>query len=126
MQGLARTVTKDCVFADQQLHENDRAWLSWASANHAEDVFDAPEEIRLERTPNRHLAFGVGIHRCLGANLAKVTWQVVVSTILQRLGDYRVDPERCRRFDTIGVINGWIGTPATFTPGAEVGATLPH
>jgi cytochrome P450 len=81
--------------------------------------------VQLDRYPNRHLAFGIGLHRCIGANLAKVSWQVMVTSILTRLPDYRVDWDACRRFPTIGVINGWIGTPATFTPGPRVGAKLP-
>jgi len=125
VQGLARTVTRDCTFFGQELKENDRVWLSWAAANHAESVFDDPESIQLDRAPNRHLAFGVGIHRCLGANLAKVTWQTVITSVLTRLGDFRIDRAACSRFTTIGVINGWIGTPATFTPGEQTGAQLP-
>ena len=125
VQGLARTVTRDCTFFGQELKENDRVWLSWAAANHAESVFDDPESIRLDRAPNRHVAFGVGIHRCLGANLAKVTWQTVITSVLTRLGDFRIDRAACSRFTTIGVINGWIGTPATFTPGEQTGAQLP-
>ena len=125
VQGLARTVTKDCTWAGQELHRYDRAWLSWASANHDEKAFPEPETVQLDRYPNRHLAFGIGLHRCIGANLAKVSWQVMVTSILTRLPDYRVDWDACSRFPTIGVINGWIGTPATFTPGPRVGAKLP-
>jgi cytochrome P450 len=125
VQGLARTITASCTWAGQDLRENDRAWLSWASANHDDSVFPDSESIRLERTPNRHMAFGVGVHRCLGANLAKVTWQTVITSVLTRLPDYAVDRAACRRFTTIGVINGWIATPATFLPGPTVDARLP-
>lgn len=125
VQGLARTVTKQCTFADQELMADDRAWLSWASANHDESAFDNADTLDLERYPNRHVAFGVGIHRCLGANLAKVTWQTVVTTVLKRMPDYRVDLATCNQFTTIGVINGWISTPATFEPALPVGAKLP-
>jgi cytochrome P450 len=125
IQGLARTVTRDCTWAGQDLRRYDRVWLSWASANHDESAFHDPETVQLERYPNRHVAFGVGIHRCIGANLAKVSWQVMVTSILTRMPDFKVDRAACRRFPTIGVVNGWIGTPATFTPGPRVGATLP-
>jgi cytochrome P450 len=125
VQGLARTITKDCTWAGQELRRYDRAWLSWASANHDETAFGDPETVKLDRTPNRHVAFGVGIHRCIGANLAKVSWQTMVTSILTRMPDYKVDRAGCRRFTTIGVINGWISTPATFTPGPQVGAKLP-
>jgi hypothetical protein len=49
----------------------------------------------------------------------------VITSVLTRLGDFRIDRAGCRRFTTIGVINGWIGTPATFTPGQRTGAQLP-
>jgi cytochrome P450 len=126
IQGLARTVTKDCQWAGQQLHRYDRVWLSWASANHDETAFADPETVKLDRYPNRHLAFGVGIHRCIGANLAKVSWQTMLTSILTRMPDYQIDRAACRRFPTIGVVNGWIGTPATFTSGPRLGATLPQ
>lgn len=61
-------------------------------------MFDEPEQVKLDRSPNRHSAFGLGIHRCLGSNLARVVWRIVV--------------ER------------WKYTPVTFTPGSKVSAEL--
>ena len=60
-----------------------RASLAWASANLDETVFDAPTEIRLDRKPNPHLAFGFGTHLCLGAPHARL----IVRTLLQALCD---------------------------------------
>jgi cytochrome P450 len=51
---------------------NDRVSLCWASANHDETVFEAPEEVRLDRKPNPHVAFGFGPHLCLGAPHARL------------------------------------------------------
>jgi len=59
-----------------------RVSLGWASANFDENVFEAPEEIRLDRKPNPHLAFGFGPHLCLGAAHARL----VVRSLLQALG----------------------------------------
>jgi cytochrome P450 len=125
VQGLARTVARDCTLGGQQLHEKDRVWLSWASANLDESVFPSAEEVELDRYPNRHLGFGIGIHRCLGANVAKVTWLTVMRQILTRMPDYVLDLEACVPFPTIGTSPGWLKTPATFTPGPLVGAALP-
>ncbi|HYR57944.1 MAG TPA: cytochrome P450 [Chthoniobacteraceae bacterium] len=58
-----------------------RASLCWASANYDETVFDAPEEVRLDRKPNPHLAFGSGAHLCLGAAHARL----IVRSLLQSL-----------------------------------------
>jgi cytochrome P450 len=121
VQGLARTVTTDCVLGGQQVQAYDRVWLSWAGANLDETAFSDAETLVLDRSPNRHLAFGVGIHRCLGANVARVMWEVVVRVVLTRLSDYRIDRSGCVRYPTIGVTNGWVATPATFTPGPRVG-----
>lgn len=125
VQGLARTVARDCTLGGQRLRENDRVWLSWAAANLDESTFPSADEVRLDRYPNRHLGFGIGIHRCLGANIAKVTWLTVMQRILARMPDYVLDLEACVPFPTIGTSLGWLKTPAAFTPGPRVGATLP-
>lgn len=60
-----------------------RASLCWASANFDETVFDAPEEIRLERAPNPHLGFGSGHHNCLGAAHART----LLRSLIRQLGE---------------------------------------
>lgn len=60
-----------------------RVSLCWASANNDETVFDAPHEIRLDRKPNPHVAFGFGAHLCLGAAHARL----IVRTLLQKICD---------------------------------------
>jgi len=124
VQGMARTVTRDCEFAGQPLRKDDRAWISWASANLAPELFDEPEQIKLDRSPNRHSAFGLGIHRCLGSNLARVVWRIVVEQVLTRMPDYELDLSAAERYPSIAITNGWKYTPVTFTPGSRVGAEL--
>jgi cytochrome P450 len=58
--------------------------LWFAAANRDERVFDAPEEFRLDRTPNRHLGFGAGPHFCLGAHLARMETRVFYEQLLAR------------------------------------------
>jgi cytochrome P450 len=124
VQGMARTVTRDCEFGGQPLRKDDRVWISWASANLAPELFDEPEQIKLDRSPNRHSAFGLGIHRCLGSNLARVVWRIVVEQVLRRMPDYELDLSAAERYPSIGITNGWKYTPVTFTPGSKVGAEL--
>jgi cytochrome P450 len=126
VQGLARTVTRDTTLGGQQLHENDRVWISWAAANLDETVFPEADSVQLDRYPNRHLAFGIGIHRCLGANAARVTWKAVMQRVLNRMPDYVLDLDAIVPFPTIGTSSGWLKTPARFTPGPRVGAVLPY
>jgi cytochrome P450 len=100
-----------------------RVWISWASANLAPELFGEPEQVKLDRSPNRHWAFGLGIHRCLGSNLARVVWRIVVEQVLSRMPDYELDLT-AERYPSIGITNGWKYTPVTFTPGAKVHAEL--
>ncbi len=124
VQGLGRTVTADCMLGGRQLNENDRIWLLWASANFDPKQFDEPMEFRIDRTPNRHVSFGIGTHRCIGANIAQVTWTTVLRTVLRRMPDIMIDLDRSVRYPSVPVINGWISTPATFTPGPSLGTEL--
>jgi cytochrome P450 len=82
---MVRTASRDCVFRDQKVREGDRLVLFYASANRDADVFEAPNELRLERRPNRHLGFGIGEHYCLGANLAKMTSGTLFRELTGRL-----------------------------------------
>jgi len=63
-----------------------RASLCWASANQDETAFDAPEEIRLDRKPNPHLAFGFGAHLCLGAAHARLILRTLLQKCVERVG----------------------------------------
>jgi len=62
-----------------------RVSLAWASANFDETVFDAPEEIRLERKPNPHLSFGFGPHLCLGAAHARLIVRSLLEGLIERV-----------------------------------------
>jgi cytochrome P450 len=75
---------------DTQVHgvtvkAGDRASLCWASANHDETVFDHPEEVRLDRKPNPHLAFGAGAHLCLGAAHARLLLRTLLQACVDRV-----------------------------------------
>jgi cytochrome P450 len=67
-----------------------RASLCWASANQDEAAFNAPAEIRLDRKPNPHLAFGFGAHLCLGAAHARLLVRTLLQQCLQRVGAVQV------------------------------------
>ena len=59
--------------------------LCWASANFDETVFDAPEEIRLDRKPNPHISFGFGTHLCLGAPHSRLIVRSLLQTLVERV-----------------------------------------
>jgi len=123
-QGGGRTITQDCTIAGHEFAALDRVFLSYALCNHDPIVFPDPDEIALDRWPNRHAAFGMGVHRCIGSNLARMGFKIMLTQLLDRMPDYRVRPEGVVRYENIGVINGYQHVPATFTPGRRLGPPL--
>lgn len=123
-QGDARTVTRDCEVAGFRFSENDRVLLSFAMPNRDPKHFPDPDEVKLDRFPNRHAAFGLGNHRCIGSNIARMQFKVIMWETLQRIPDYVIDDDGAERYESIGVINGYKHLPATFPPGARRGPGL--
>jgi cytochrome P450 len=99
--------------------------VSWLSANLDDRVFDRPEELVLDRAPNRHLAFGIGAHRCIGMHMARALFQIMMREILRRIPDYRIDLEATRFYQANPELTGVVTMPATFTPGPAVGRSAP-
>ena len=82
---MVRTANRDYMLGGQKIRNGDRLVLFYASANRDEDVFDEPFQLRLDRHPNRHLAFGVGEHFCMGAHLARKTSGAIFRELVTRL-----------------------------------------
>jgi cytochrome P450 len=122
--GDARTISADCEIAGLNFAEGERLWLSWAMANRDPSLFPDPDRIDLARTGNRHFSFGLGIHRCIGSNLARMVFKHMLTAVLDRVPDYHCDPDGAVHYESIGVINGMRHLPATFTPGLRLGASL--
>jgi cytochrome P450 len=122
---LSRTVSRDTVLGGQQLRRNDQVLISWLAANHDEREFDRADEVILDRSPNRHVAFGLGPHRCIGAPLARVMFEVMVKAVLQRIPDYEVDLGGVHRYSGNPSMTGLGKLPVTFTPGVSRGTALP-
>ena len=71
VQAMARTCKRDTVVRGTEIRAGERVVLVFGAGNRDPDAFDDPDTIRFDRTKNRHLAFGGGIHRCLGSNLGR-------------------------------------------------------
>ena len=119
--GDGRTISAACEIAGQQFKEGERIRLSWAMSNRDPAVFPHPNEVDLARTGNRHHSFGLGIHRCIGSNVARMVFKRMVTAVLDRMPDYVCDPAGAVHYDSTGVINGMKQLPATFTPGRRLG-----
>jgi cytochrome P450 len=125
VQMMARTATRDVELGGQPIRAGDRLLLSFAAANRDPSIFTDPADLILDRTPNRYISFGNGVHRCVGSHLARVQATVMLEEILKRMPDYAIDDAQAVRYPTIGAINGYIDLPATFTPSAPVGMPFP-
>lgn len=124
IHGLARNAKEDVVMDGWAFRKGDRVLLSYASGNRDAAVFDDPDEVKLDRFPNRHVAFGAGMHRCLGSFLAKMMFETMMTEVLRRMPDFKVIETAIRPYTAVARVNGWISIPATFTPGPKVGATI--
>lgn len=73
--GDGRTFSEDVEVEGQQFKRYERLWLSWAMANRDPAVFDQPNELIMDRKGNRHFSFGIGVHRCVGSNVARTVFK---------------------------------------------------
>ena len=80
-----RTAMEDTEIGGRKLSKGDWLMLCYASGNRDEDVFEAPNDFRVDRTPNKHLAFGYGAHLCLGQHLAKMEMRILWEELIPRL-----------------------------------------
>ena len=78
-------------------------YLCWASANLDDSTVDGPHSVDLDRPNNRHIAFGAGIHRCLGSHLARNELGVAVDQFHRRIPDYRVPEGERIEYELAGV-----------------------
>lgn len=84
LQLFERTAARDVVVAGVQLRTGDRVAALMGSANRDADVFAAPDSFQISRDPNPHVGFGMGVHFCLGAPLARMELSVSLAALLER------------------------------------------
>ena len=93
VKNFFRTATKDYVIKDQKIKKNDSILLCYPSGNRDEDVFDDPFSFKVDRTPNRHLAFGHGAHLCLGKYLAKIEMEIFYEELFKKINKIELNGE---------------------------------
>jgi cytochrome P450 len=90
---MARLVAKDVEIEGQELKEGDWVLLPFPAANRDPSYFSQADEVVLDRAENRHSAFGLGIHRCLGSNLARMELRVAIEEWVRRYPEFTLsDP----------------------------------
>ncbi|ORV81865.1 steroid C27-monooxygenase [Mycobacterium interjectum] len=122
-----RTALKDTELGGVPINKGQRVVMFYRSANFDEDVFDDPDAFDVLRSPNPHLGFGgTGAHYCIGANLARMTIDVMFNAIADHIPHLAAvdDPERLRS----SFINGIKHWPVEYqrSPGATVPAAGPR
>ncbi len=85
-----RSATSDVVVRDKAIRAGDFLMLCYPSGNRDEAVFDAPFAFRADRTPNRHLGYGYGIHACIGSHLANLELEILLRELLARVHSFEL------------------------------------
>ncbi|HUS43044.1 MAG TPA: cytochrome P450 [Ilumatobacteraceae bacterium] len=89
---MARIVASDVEVGGCPMREGDRVLLNFPAANRDPDAFPNADVVQIDREINRHVAFGAGIHRCAGSNLARMEMRVAVEEWLARIPEFELDP----------------------------------
>ncbi len=87
---MARMAQEDVPFGDIVIRDGEKVLMNFPGANHDEDAFEDADKVLIDRTRNRHIAFGSGIHRCAGSNLARLEMDVSVRTWFARIPEFEV------------------------------------
>jgi cytochrome P450 len=124
--GIARTAVHDTTLGGVAISAGERLFMGTGAANTDPAEFDDPGTLDVRREAGRHLAFGAGIHRCLGSFLAPREMAILLTEVLTRLPDLRVDEAGVRSYETIPLVGGFRAMPATFTPGPKAGRYATH
>jgi cytochrome P450 len=123
VMALGRTASRDGEIGGQAIQEGDRVLIVFGSANRDESEFEHADEVLVERFPNRHVTFGLGIHRCIGMHFARLEMRIALEEVLQRMPDFRIDESQVVAPRHVGEIYGRLALPMTFTPGRRLSTT---
>ena len=123
VKNMARTMTADAEFHGTHLEQGEKIILLFESANFDEAMFGDPENFRIDRYPNNHMAFGFGTHFCLGNQLARLELSMMQERLLQRLPDMRLASEEPLPLRPANFVSGLEKMPVMFTPTEPVGTS---
>lgn len=112
-QHTGRIAREDVEIGGKQIRKGQAVMAIMAAGNRDPERFPEPDELVLDRTDNKHLAFGWSSHFCFGAPLARMEAQIAFETILRRLPDLRLAPSRLTWRDNSG-LRGLTALPVTF------------
>jgi cytochrome P450 len=113
--GVRRIALADVEIAGEVIRAGEGVIFALNAANRDEDVFSDPDHLDIHRNARRHLAFGFGVHQCLGQPLARIELQVVYGTLYRRIPTLRlaVEPEQLP-FKSDSIVYGLHELPVTW------------
>ena len=120
VKNMCRTLMADTEFHGTELRKDEKIMLMFESANFDEAVFGDPENFRIDRNPNNHMAFGFGSHFCLGNQLARLELSMMTKRVLERLPDLRLADGAVVPLRPANFVSGPEAMPVVFTPVAKV------
>jgi cytochrome P450 len=94
VQKMGRIALEDIHIGGKQIQKGQLVCLSFGAANHDPEHFALPQQLDITRQPNRHLAFGHGLHYCVGAALARLEGQIAIKSVLHSLPKLRLASEQ--------------------------------
>jgi cytochrome P450 len=97
---LGRSCTRDTEIAGTQMKKDDFVMLMYGAANRDPQVIDNPEVLDINRESVLHSAFGVGVHRCIGSNLARLELRVTFEEMLRRIPEFSIKPGTAPVYET--------------------------
>ena len=121
VHAFSRTVMHDVALAGQSLEPGEHVLLSWVSGNLDETEFENPAAVDFDRANKRHMAFGLGGHRCMGADVVRLEFRIMFEQILSRMPDFRVEEAELRPSPAPPIVAGYEHVPFVFMPGKKIG-----
>lgn len=122
--GIVRSVTRDHEIGGKTLRAGDRVYVMLNAANRDPDVFDDPDSLDFNRRPNRHLVFGLGIHTCLGLQLARQEGRIALRAFVDRYPDVSLIDGKQPTWQDAMVPRGTKTLPVSLVGGARQGAAI--
>ena len=111
IQIFGRNAARDLSMHERRMRAGDIVALGFGSANRDPTVFEAPDELRLDRRPNKHLAFGAGPHLCAGAGVARMEFAVTLEALIEAGIGFALNPAAVPRWKTRGDRRGFATLP---------------
>lgn len=117
---IGRFAAADAEIGGCPVAKGDHVLIAWGAANRDPAVFEDPGTVVLDRWPNHHLSFGLGPHRCVGSNLGRTLFKIMVRRFLERAPDFRVTD--CAPIENRSLFSSLARVEVEFTPGERLQA----